>query len=174
MDLETRKSDLLERIHTEHRRLEQNLDGLTEVDLIVPGVNGDWAIKDLLAHLADWEQRFLGWYEAGKQGDEPSLPAPGMTWDDIDALNQMIYEKHYDRPLEEVLDEFHSSYEETSEAIDAMSPVELFEPGYYPWTSTAAMASYATAYTADHYRWAKNLIRKWLKGQAGEQKRTVV
>lgn len=30
----------------------------------MPGVVGDWPVKDVLAHLVAWEQMCLGWYEA--------------------------------------------------------------------------------------------------------------
>ena len=174
MDLETQKADFLKRNHAERRRLELNLVNLMDADLLLPGVNGNWTVKDLLAHLVDWEQRFLNWYETGKQGERPALPAEGMTWDDLDLLNRMVYEKHLSRSVEEILAEFRSSYVEIKGAIEAASAVELFEPGYYPWTGSRTLAYYAWECSGNHYRWAKNLIRKWLKSQSRDRNRSVV
>ncbi|HVN53408.1 MAG TPA: ClbS/DfsB family four-helix bundle protein [Anaerolineaceae bacterium] len=174
MDFETQKAAFLKRNQAERRRLELNLLNLTGADLLIPGVNGDWTVKDLLAHLVDWEQRFLGWYETGKAGESPALPAAGMTWRDLDLLNWMIYEKHLPRPVEEILEEFRSSYLEIKDVIENASAVELYEPGYYPWTGSRTLAYYAWECSGNHYRWAKNLIRKWLKSQSRDQKRVVV
>ena len=41
------------------------------------GVWGDeWAISDLVAHLAEWQRMFLRWYDEGLKGMRPRMPAP--------------------------------------------------------------------------------------------------
>jgi hypothetical protein len=54
------KEKIIERIHTERRRLEKNLAVLSDDDMVESGVIGEWSVKDIMAHLFDWEQRFLG------------------------------------------------------------------------------------------------------------------
>jgi hypothetical protein len=69
-------------------------------------------VKDLMAHLVEWEQMFLGWYRAGLRGENPQTPAPGYTWgwESLHKLNDKIY-RHYRRaPLAEVRSLFAHSY----------------------------------------------------------------
>ena len=73
---------------------------------------GDWSVKDILAHLVDWEQRFIAWYKAGQKGETPETPAPGFTWRELPKLNQEGYERHKNDKLENVLDQSEKSYQE--------------------------------------------------------------
>ena len=157
------KAQMLERIQTERRRLEKNLTSLPEAVLVEKGVLGDWSIKDIMAHLVDWEQRFLGWYQAGLRGEIPQTPAPGLTWEDLDQLNQDIYNRNRNRPLESIMAEFDSSYDQVMQTIRAIPEEEIFRPGVFAWTGNSNLATFILANTANHYRWAKTHIRKWGK-----------
>lgn len=157
------KAQMLERIQTERRRLEKNLASLPEAALVEKGVLGDWSIKDILAHLVDWEQRFLGWYQAGLRGEIPQTPAPGLTWENLDQLNQDIYNRNRNRPLESIMAEFDSSYDQVMQTIRAIPEEEIFHPGVFAWTGNSNLATFILANTANHYRWAKTHIRKWGK-----------
>jgi len=70
------KAQAIDKLETERRRLEQNLAPLNENDMLRPGVVGEWSVKDVLAHLASWEQFFLDWYAADQRGEMPHPPAP--------------------------------------------------------------------------------------------------
>lgn len=155
------KEQMLESIETERRRLEKNLANYTDQEMIEPGVIGEWSIKDILAHLVDWEQRFLGWYRAGLRGEIPHTPAPGMTWRDLDRLNREIYEENKERALSSVQSNFHSSYTQVFEIIQSIPEPEIFASGHYAWTQNSNLAAFIMANTANHYRWAKTQIRKW-------------
>jgi hypothetical protein len=157
------KQALLERIATERRQLEKNLAALDIEEMVIPGVIGEWSVKDILAHLLDWEQRFLGWYEAGRRGEVPAIPAPGIGWRELDRLNQEIYEKYQDWPLTHVLAAFQESYQQVLAAVQAMPEAEIFTVGRYAWLGEGKLVSYILANTASHYRWAKQQIRRWMK-----------
>lgn len=159
------KQEILDRIQTERRRLEQNLERLSDDQMMAPGVVGDWSVKDLLAHLVDWEQRFLGWYEAGLRGEVPETPAPGLGWSELDVLNQQIYESHRARKLADVREEFHTSYSQILETVRQMPEDVMFEVGHYKWLGQSNLTAYILANTANHYRWAKGQIREWQRSQ---------
>ena len=91
MEQPTTKEQLLALIHAERTKLDKKMDGLSPEEMCFPGAMGDWSVKDILAHLVDWEQRLAGWYEAGLRGDAPHLPAPGFNWGQLPALNQQGY-----------------------------------------------------------------------------------
>jgi uncharacterized protein (TIGR03083 family) len=169
-DDKSKKDQLLEQIQTERRRFEANLAGLDAEAMLAPGAVGAWSVKDVLAHLTDWEQRFLAWYELGRTGGAPEIPAPGLTWGKLDVLNRQIYEQHRDRSLEDVCAWFDASYRQILDAVAAMTEQELFEPGYYPWTGKADLARFVAANTGNHYRWAKQQLRNWIKAGPGQMK----
>jgi hypothetical protein len=160
---------ILERIRTERRRLEQNLAQVPSGEMETAGVVGEWSVKDVLAHLVDWEQRFLGWYEAGRRGERPAVPAPGIGWDELDLLNRQIYQRNRGRPLEEVLTDFHASYARVFAVIRDIPEDEIFTPGRYSWLGENAMVGPILANTANHYRWAKGHIRAWRLEHHGDQ-----
>jgi hypothetical protein len=153
------KNALLESIHVERALLEKKISGLSPEEMIWPGCMGCWSVKDILAHLVDWEQRFVDWYQAGRRGEVPSTPALGMTWHDLPKINQVGYERHRERPLEDVLADFHSSYQTILKIIESIPEEVLFAPGYYPWTKKLNLSAYVVGNTCDHYRWARVQIR---------------
>jgi len=155
----TTKRDVLEAIQFERNLLESKFRRLTPKEMVWPGSMGEWSVKDILAHLVDWEQRFIGWYEAGRRGEVPQTPAPGMTWRDLPRLNQQGFERHRDRPLPEILAEFQSSHRQIVRLVEEMPEEEILTPGYYAWTRKASLAGWIAANTCEHYRWARRMIR---------------
>jgi hypothetical protein len=159
------KEVVLDRIRTERRRLERNLALLDEDRMQIAGVVNGWSIKDILAHLVEWEQRFLGWYRIGLRGVVPEVPAPGLGWDQLDVLNQRIYQENHDRPLADVMADFRASYREVLQTVRAIPEAEMFDSNRFAWTGDGNLVGYIMANTANHYRWAKRLIREWMGAQ---------
>ncbi len=50
---------------------------------------GGWSVKDILAHIVEWQQMNLDWYATGLRGEKPAMPAPGFTLREIPRLNEM-------------------------------------------------------------------------------------
>ena len=122
MDETMTKSKILELIHGERQALKAVLGPLSEEQLTWPGVESDWSVKDILAHITDWEQRMVRWIEESMRGEVPERPAPGMTWDDLDRLNQEIYLLNKERAPADVLAESDSSYQR---ALDGLTQIAL-------------------------------------------------
>jgi hypothetical protein len=160
------KDKLLADLHTERRRLEANLARVPEELLAAPGCVGEhWSAKDLMAHQADWELRFLDWIAATDRGETPGVPDEAFTWAQIDDLNQRIYERHRDRSPAEVRALFASAHAALIARLEAMPEEQMLEPGRYPWVGkNGRLASWIGGYAA-HDRWAKTDLRRWLKKQ---------
>jgi hypothetical protein len=107
------KSELLNVIRSEHKRLEETLAQLSEDPMTQPGVAGEWSVKDILVHITAWEKRMVRWVGETLRGEVPETPAPGMTWDDLDKLNEQTYLENRNKPLGQVLADFHQSYQAT-------------------------------------------------------------
>jgi hypothetical protein len=139
MEHPTTKEQLLALIHAEHTKLDKKMDGLSAEEMVFPGAMGDWSVKDILAHLMDWEQRLVSWYEAGLRGDVLHLPAPGFHWGQLPALNQQGYEHHKHRSLQNVAD---CIAHQVLALIGDMTE-EMFEVGRYAWTGKNRTANTA-------------------------------
>lgn len=164
---QTSKDQLLKDILTERRRLERYLSALSAKDMLKPGVTGVWSVKDILAHLAAWEKLFCEWYQAGIQGGSSATTPVGMCQGAIDALNQQIYEQNRRRALEDILAEFHASYQQVIHLIEGIPEGDMFAHGRFSWTGKLSLADYITGNTCNHYAWAKFQVRKWAKLETG-------
>ena len=153
------KEELLESIKTTREQLVKKYSNLTPEQMIWPGSMGYWSVKDVLAHLVDWEQRLISWYKAGQEGKVPETPAPGMSWRDLSKLNQIGYEQHKDEPLEDVLAQFEESFQEILALVEGMTEQEIFVPKHFEWTGESALLSWIAANTSSHYNWARRNIR---------------
>ena len=154
----TTKEDLLRHTRAERRRLEEILNRIPEDEMELPGVTGDWSVKDTLAHIAEWEQQFLSWYHAGQQGEIPERPDS----DNINPFNRTIYEKHTRRSLADICAWFDASYREMSAALEVMSQDELFTVGVYAWTGEYPLAVYVRANADEHYTEHADELSAWL------------
>jgi hypothetical protein len=153
------KEALLAAILDARVRLEKKFSELSPNQMVWPGYMDDWSVKDILAHLVDWEQRLIDWYQAGLRGEVPETPAPGMSWRDLQALNREGSENHRDEPLDLLMDDFLGSYQETPRLVEGMSEEEIYTPGYYEWTGSSSLYSHIAANTFRHYYWARTQIR---------------
>ena len=98
-------------------------------------------------------------------GKVPQRPAPGLTWDDLDKVNLQIYEQNKDKPLDEVLSEFHDSYQESLEIVKAFPEDDLIDPDRFDWREGDPLWHMVGGNTFWHYEEHEISIRKWIKEQ---------
>ncbi len=70
------REQLLARLDKAWAALGESYAGLTEAEMTTPGVAGDWSVKDMLAHVATWEEealKYLHW--CSREADRPATPA---------------------------------------------------------------------------------------------------
>ena len=73
--------------------------GLSEAELVTPGVVGDWSVKDILAHVTTWEEEALKYLPVIAEGGRPPRYA---AVGGIDAFNARMTEQKRGRSLAEV------------------------------------------------------------------------
>jgi len=152
------KAKLLESTFYERAILEQKVKGLSAVELVYPGSMGEWSVKDILQHLVDWEQRWISWYKAGKCGQSVVTPEVGYNWRQMGLLNEKYRLKHKDRPLNEVMADFHTSYQEILTLIEEIPEVEMLALNVYDWTGKLPLIVWIAGNTCEHYHWAIQMI----------------
>ena len=162
----TSKHQLLQDIEDEHRKFLALASLIPRKRYTESGVWGDdWNLKDLFAHLTEWEQMFLGWYREGKSGSRPALPASGYKWNETPKLNRAIWRKHQKKSVKRVLAEFDASFEEILSLVRALPQKKLLNPGCFSWTGANSLATYLAPNTCNHYRTASRILKRWLRAQ---------
>jgi hypothetical protein len=162
-----RKEELLSEIQRERRILDDTIALVSVRHLTRPGVTrGGWSVKDVLAHLVEWQQMNLGWYAAGLRGETPAMPAPGFTLRELPRLNAMIYRKHHRRSLQAVKHDYRLYHERVVELIKTLADADLVTLRRFSWTGPSwTLSDYLRAATAAHYFWARTRIRRWWHSQ---------
>lgn len=120
-------------------------------------------IRDLLAHVYEWQLMLEKWYEVGMTGEKPEIPAPGYTWKTTPELNRLIHEKYSQTPLATVLDDLEQSHKRQIDLITKHSTEELFTKKLYKWTNSTSLSAYFNSSTISHYTWATKFIKKYKK-----------
>ncbi|MBI4747260.1 MAG: ClbS/DfsB family four-helix bundle protein [Acidobacteria bacterium] len=161
------KQALIDDIQTEHDSLCALLREIPEARFQEQGVWGDgWTVADLVAHLAEWQHLFLTWYEDGRKGEMPEMPAPGYKWNETPKLNQAIWVKHCLRSPAEVQADFESGYRQILQIVEDLSPEQLLKNGHFEWTGKHPLTTYLGPNTASHYRFSIKVLNRWLKRTA--------
>lgn len=163
MNEQMSRTKLLQMIHREREALEKTLDRLNPQQMIEPGVEGDWSVKDLLAHIAAWEGMMVSWIAESLRDQVPDRPAPGTAWDDLDRLNAQLYAENKDRPLDEVLTDSRASFKRALETVETLTEQDLIDPDRFPWRKGDPMWHMVAANTCWHYEEHRQTIESWLK-----------
>src|SRR5215469_12903643 len=86
------KAELLERRRALYTQFDALITGLSEQQRQLPGVNGDWSVKDHIAHLTFWERvNLLEMLKAIEQGTSWTDSGLESTEEVRDQTNQQVY-----------------------------------------------------------------------------------
>ncbi|HBF41926.1 MAG TPA: hypothetical protein DDW19_09245 [Anaerolineaceae bacterium] len=96
-----KKEQILDKINLAWKELLDAVEGLTPVQMTLPGVTGNWSVKDILAHVTWWEEECLKYLPVILEGGHP--PRYSVMYGGIDAFNAQMTEARQKLPLEEVL-----------------------------------------------------------------------
>ena len=146
------KEGLLLDLQVEWERLVASLEGLTEVDLLEPGVVGPWSIKDLQGHISSWEEEVIDMLRIQLSGQEANF-APHV----VDEWNALQVEGKNSIPLQEIQTAFHETHQRLAELASQL-PDELFHD----------MTRIRLALEADawgHYVEHRSQVEAWRQGR---------
>jgi hypothetical protein len=95
------RARLLARLDAAWTAFRESYAGLSEPELLEPGVTGNWSIRDTIAHVTWWEEEALIHLPAILAGKRP--PRYSTTYGGIDAFNALKTHETKALPLAEVL-----------------------------------------------------------------------
>jgi hypothetical protein len=95
-----RVEKLLKRLDMAWVAFKGSYAGLTDAQLLEPGVTGNWSVRDIIAHVTTWEEEALRHLPLIIAGGRP--PRYSTTYGGIDAFNALTTEQKRDLSLPEV------------------------------------------------------------------------
>jgi Mycothiol maleylpyruvate isomerase N-terminal domain len=149
MSTPNRKAQILEQVRATHQEFEGILAQIAPDRLTQPGVNGDWTVKDVLAHITWWEQHLLRRLRTG-QDDlyTPDVDPREATHE----VNAVVFAASRERPLDDVRAEFGASYRELLAELEALPPEVATQDEIYQAIG---------ADTFEHYPEHTEMLRAW-------------
>lgn len=127
----------------------------------LPGVIGDWTLKDILAHLSRWEAELIKLLWQTQQGKKPSSVhfEPGL---DVDRINAQWLQESKQRSLERVLEDFHAVRNQTILRVEGFAEKDLNDPHRYPWLKGTPLCTWIANDSYEHEKEHLQDIQKWL------------
>lgn len=122
MKVPTSKADLLQAIHTARGEWDALIAQIPHHRLSEPEVSGSWSIKDVIAHVTEYDR----WLALGLA---MRLQKPPQIWlDDIslDEFNAILHQQIADRNPDEVLLDSSQVFQDLINEVEAHSESYLF------------------------------------------------
>lgn len=155
------KDQILEKMRTNYAVLEEILGPLDDTQMTTEGIIANWSIKDILAHIAAWHHRLLAWLQAAVLHEEPTISGPDSV-EEMDALNAQFYFENKSRPLDEVLTDFRTTYQQITNIVEAMPQDDLTNPDRFAWAKGEPLWKAIAGDTYEHYQEHIKQIEEWL------------
>ncbi|HYH13353.1 MAG TPA: maleylpyruvate isomerase N-terminal domain-containing protein [Thermomicrobiales bacterium] len=149
--LPARIARLIEKVETAWAEFHASYDGLADEELLIPGVCGEWSVRDLVAHVTWWDEEALNHLPTVLEGESP--PRYSMLYGGIDAFNAMKTEEKRGLSLEEVRCEADETHRRLLAYLRGI-PVERLK-GNSRFTHRLRLDTYG------HYPIHTDDIRRW-------------
>ncbi|HEY1351326.1 MAG TPA: ClbS/DfsB family four-helix bundle protein [Ktedonobacteraceae bacterium] len=160
----TNKAELLQHMQDGYTTLVALLTPLSAESMSTPGVNGAWAIKDILVHLTTWQIRMANRLEALARNDETDPNQPAIdTEEKMNRFNDATFTASQSRPLVRVWSDFRSSYQDLLQSARLLSENDLFNPQRFAWLEGSALWENIAGNSFAHYEEHTPTITQWLQ-----------
>ncbi len=147
------RRQLLERLDRAWGEFRASYEGLSELELLQPGVTGAWSVRDIIAHVTTWEEEALEHLPLIVKGGTP--PRYSVRDGGIDAFNARMAARKSGLSLPEVLRQAGDTHARLIAFIEG-APEEQ-------WLGESRFRHRLRLDTYGHYPKHAEAIRRWRK-----------
>jgi hypothetical protein len=97
------RQQLLGELENARSELHASYQGLPDEQMTRLGAVGEWSVKDVLSHVASWDEVLLPDLARIARGETPALASIDLQTASFDAANAAIMSQRRNLPLEQVL-----------------------------------------------------------------------
>ncbi len=151
------RSQLLKRLEKAWQALEASYAGLSDLEMMEPGVTDSWSVRDIIAHVTWWEEEALTHLPLILEGEKP--PRYSVTYGGIDAFNALMTEKKRNLSLSEVLRQRNDTHRRLIDLIQGVPEDQFIRETRF--RRRLRLDTYS------HYKKHAEGIRSWRAQRAG-------
>jgi hypothetical protein len=153
------KAELLERMRSGRAAWDGLLAQVPAVVVTQPVLEGGWSVKDLIAHVAAYEQWTAVQIRAANEGRVPTsmeldgvaeIPAELAGWD-ADRQNASLYARYRDMPLDGVTAFATHAFADLTAAVEAVPEEEFGKQGAQAWLGGNTLLEIVPGNSYAHY-----------------------
>ncbi len=153
------KTELLERMRAGREEWDALLAQIPESVRTEPALTGGWSVKDLIAHVAAYENWTAAQIRAANEGRAPTnrelygvdeMPDDPEGWD-LDRQNAAIYARYKEMPLAEVMTFSSQAFADLITAVEAVSDQDIGRSGAQTWTGGRTLLEIIPGQCYAHY-----------------------
>jgi hypothetical protein len=145
------RQQLLRKLDKAWSELQDSYSGLSDAELMEPGVTGAWSVRDILAHITTWEEEVLKHLPLILRGERPQLYS--AAYGGIDAFNARMTEQKRNLSLSDVLRQLDDTHHRLIDFVES-APEDEFR-------SERRFRRRLRLDTYSHYPKHAEAIRKW-------------
>jgi len=154
------RQEVLDALRASRADLLEAIAGLSPEQLLQPGVIERWSVRDVLQHLSLWEAELVRLLAHVEQGRRPTGEALSRRPNFAD-INARWHAETKDRPLEDVLQDFHGVRRQTMRRIDSLTDEDLSRVRPEAWLHGNPLWRWVADYTFEHEREHTEQVRAW-------------
>lgn len=155
------KAELLDRMRAARADFESVLAAIGDARMMESGATGWWSPRDVIAHLLEYDRFVLN--AMLRQQRPPDHWIEPLTFDE---RNQILYDLHAGRTLDEVRAESRQIFDEMVTEAERLPEAFLLNPQHYngvpeplvPW-------EWIESESYNHYYQHADILREWLAAQ---------
>jgi hypothetical protein len=153
------KDRLLKRLESAWESLLESYAGLSEAELLEPGVTGAWSARDIIAHVTWWEEEARTHLPLILAGGRP--PRYSVKYGGIDAFNAQMTEQRKDLSLAEVIQQRDDIHRQVIALIESVPEDQI--------TGQSRFRRRLRLDTYGHYPKHEQAIRAWRERRASRR-----
>lgn len=119
----------------------------------------DKNLRDVIMHLARWQDLLLAWVESNICGHTIRFLLPGYTWKTYGDMNNLFWKECQHMTTDDAMSRLQDSHRRVLDLVENFTDEELFAKAHYSWTGTTSLGSYFISTTSAHYDWALKKLK---------------
>jgi hypothetical protein len=140
------KHELLKELREEYSQWQELLGSLEEERIVARDLAGGLSVKDVVAHLIEWQKLSIARLEAARDNRDPDyhLGPEGLDPDadeNVEKINAWIHETYADVPWAEVYKGWSDGFLRFMGLAEAIPEEVMMQPARYPWLKDSPLAA---------------------------------